>query len=106
MGLYKNLDLPKDETAIDQWLLDNKDRILVELKEHYEACIEMCGLDDDVNTIPAKELYESASKDILSCSDDIQYYFKEVERWEKLIEDQFAKNDAMAAAKARFKVIK
>lgn len=30
------------------------------LREHYQACVDLCGKDDDVNTIPAKEAYKKA----------------------------------------------
>ena len=30
------------------------------LKENYEACADLCGENDEVNTMPAKDAYEKA----------------------------------------------
>lgn len=63
----------------NEFLINSKDKIVLELKGYYEATIEMCGPDDEINTIPAKDLYEKAKIDILSCKDEIEeyYYMKE-----------------------------
>lgn len=79
MESSSNLILPKDEAIIDQWLTDNKDTVIAELKEYYEFCFDYCGEDDDINTIPAKELYEKATIDILSCNQDIQKHYNFLE---------------------------
>ena len=88
MGLYTNLNFPKNESAVDKWLLNNKDAVIAELKEHYEGCLEHCGADDEYNTIPAKELYEKALADVFSCKDEIQAFYEEVEYWENCIEKE------------------
>lgn len=71
-----NLTFPKDREAIDNWLIENRDAVIKELKDYYEASIDLCGIDDDINTIPAKELYEKARIDILSCKDEIKEYYE------------------------------
>lgn len=70
-----NLIFPKDIKATDNWLIENRNAIITELKGYYEASIDLCGIDDDTNTIPAKSLYEKASMDILSCKDEIAEYY-------------------------------
>ena len=27
-------------------------------EENYKACVELCGLDDEINTVPAKEVLD------------------------------------------------
>lgn len=85
MESSNNLILPKDEAIIDQWLTDNKDAVIAELKKYYEFCLNFCGEDDDINTIPAKELYEKATIDILSCNEDIQNHYIFLEECNKQI---------------------
>lgn len=89
MGLLNDLTLPKDETPIEKWLIENRDDIIAELKDYYEGCVDNCGEHDEINTIPAKELYEKANKDILSCKDDIEDYYREVEYWQDYIEKEW-----------------
>lgn len=106
MGLYTNLTFPKDESAVDKWLLVNKDAIIAELKDYYEGCLDNCGADDEANTIPAKELYEKASLDILSCKEELEALFAEMEYWEKFIEEETERMEKEKALKERFKIVK
>ena len=73
MKISSNTAFPGIE--VDKWLADNKDAIIAELKEYYEGCLDNCGPDDEINTLPAKELYEKAGINILSCKDEIEKYF-------------------------------
>jgi hypothetical protein len=59
----------------NDFLMVNREQIITELKEYYEASIDLCGIDDDINTIPAKALYEKACVDILSCKNEIEEYY-------------------------------
>lgn len=43
-------------------MLQEMQEIVEYLRENYRACVELCGKDDDVNTIPAKEAYKKALK--------------------------------------------
>lgn len=65
----------------DKWLNDNKDTILADLKEYYEGSLDICGADDEINTIPAKELYEKARVDIVSCRTEIEEFYQEKNYW-------------------------
>ena len=65
----------------DKWLNDNKDKIIADLKEYYEGSLDICGTDDEINTIPAKELYEKAMVDILSCRTEIEEFYQEKNYW-------------------------
>lgn len=103
MGIFSNLTFPEDESSIGKWLLNNKNVVIAELKELYEFCLDNCGPDDEINTLPAKELYERASLDILSCKDEIQDYYSEIEYWEKLIEKDRGKDKEI---RKQFKVVK
>lgn len=87
MGTYTNLSFPKDKSLIDKWLLDNKDAVIAELKENYEGNLENCGENDDICTIPSKELYEKACNNILSCKDDLEAHFTEMEYWNQVMQD-------------------
>ncbi len=87
MGLNSDLTFPEDETVIDKWLLENKDVVISELKEYFEGTLDLCGPDDKINTIPAKELYEKASDSIFSCKDEIAAFFYEKQHWDKHIAD-------------------
>lgn len=40
-------------------------KLVLEAKRNYEACLDLCGEDDEVNTLPAKQMYEEA-KEIFS----------------------------------------
>lgn len=106
MEIFNYLTLPKDDTSADKWLLDNRDTVIAELKDYYEGCLDNCGPDDDINTIPAKELYEKASLDILSCKDEIQAFYTEVEFWNKIIEEESERMEKNKVIKERFKVVK
>lgn len=106
MGLFSNLTFPEDESTTDRWLLDNKDAVIAELKEYYESCLDNCGPDDDANTIPAKELYEKANIDILSCKGEIGAFYAESEYWERFIEEEAERAEKEKTIKGRFKVIK
>lgn len=59
----------------NDFLMVNKEQIIAELKKYYEASIDLCGIDDDISTIPAKALYKKACVDILSCKDEIKEYY-------------------------------
>jgi hypothetical protein len=91
MGLFNYLVLPKDGPINDTWFVENKNKILADLKDYYEACIDLCGEDDDINTIPAKELYEKANIDIILCKGEIESFYTESEYWEKFIEEESAR---------------
>lgn len=41
-------------------MLAKMQEVVEYLRENYEACAELCGKDDDVNTMPAKEAYKKA----------------------------------------------
>ncbi len=87
MELNSNLILPENESVTYKWLLDNRDAVVSELKDYYEGTLDICGPDDDINTIPAKELYEKACDNIFSCKDEIVTFFYEKQYWDKYIAD-------------------
>jgi hypothetical protein len=66
----------------DEYLLDNKDAIVKDLKNYYEALLDLCGDDDEINTLPAKELYENACINILTCKDEIEAFYLEKEYYD------------------------
>jgi hypothetical protein len=73
----------------DEYLLNNKDTILSELKDFYECVLKICGQNDETNTIPAKDLYERACADIVSCKNEISEYYSQVEKCEEEVEKEW-----------------
>lgn len=101
MKISSNIAFPGIE--VDKWLTDNKDVIIAELKEYYEGCLDNCGPDDEINTLPAKELYEKVSIDILSCKDEIEEYFALKEYCNGILDEPKASH---YERKSIFKVVK
>ena len=55
-------------------MLQEMQEIVEYLREHYCACVELCGKDDEVNTLPAKKIYKKA----LQVYTDIQMKVKDI----------------------------
>lgn len=43
-------------------MVNTMKEIVEYLKDNYQACVDLCGEEDDVNTIPAKQAYKKALK--------------------------------------------
>ena len=50
----------EDEPVSNKYVITKVKEIVQGLKVNYEAMKELCGEDDEINTIPAKQMYEDA----------------------------------------------
>lgn len=57
--------ISKEIPVTREYEISKAKKLVLEAKSNYEACVDLCGKDDEINTLPAKEMYESA-KDLLA----------------------------------------
>ena len=50
----------EDEPVSNKYVVTKVRKLVQDLKANYEACLDLCGEDDEVNTLPAKQMYEDA----------------------------------------------
>ena len=56
----------------------SKWEVLKDLKSHHLDCVDLCGACDEINTLPAKRLYEKALHNFDGAKEEIEEFYKEM----------------------------